>query len=95
MNDEHITMDGEECDMMERYEAVFGETPPVAFLHPDVSKRMMLRAFQENRPFDEADVAREPQGDDDPVPIAAWLGMAVKPKGPPARRASRKPEASR
>ncbi len=25
MTDEHITMDGEECDMIERYEAVFGE----------------------------------------------------------------------
>jgi hypothetical protein len=39
-NEEHVTMDGEEWELLERYEAQFGETPPVAFLDPKTSKRI-------------------------------------------------------
>jgi len=81
MDDQHITMDGEECGMIERYEGAFGETPPVAFLDPDTSMRMMRRAFEENRPFDEADVARETEGDDDHIAFTAWLEKGAKQKG--------------
>jgi hypothetical protein len=50
---EHVTMDGEERVLLERYEAQFGETPPVAFLDPITSKRMIKRALRNNCPFDE------------------------------------------
>jgi hypothetical protein len=55
-NEEHVTMDGEEWELLERYEALFGETPPVAFLDPDTSKRMIKAALRENRPFNEKDL---------------------------------------
>ena len=45
-NEEHVTMDGEEWELLERYEAHFGETPPVAFLHPNTSKRMIKAALR-------------------------------------------------
>ena len=41
-NREHVTMDGEERVLLERYEAQFGDTPPVAFLDPITSKRNFL-----------------------------------------------------
>jgi hypothetical protein len=31
---EHVTMDGTELRLLERYEVQFGETPPVHFLTP-------------------------------------------------------------
>jgi hypothetical protein len=55
-NEEHVTMDGEEWELLERYEALFGETPPVAFIDPDTSKRMIKAALRENRPFNEKDL---------------------------------------
>jgi hypothetical protein len=55
-NEEHVTMDGEEWELLERYEALFGETPPVAFLDPDTSKRMIKAALRKNRPFNEKDL---------------------------------------
>jgi hypothetical protein len=55
-NREHVTMDGEERVLLERYEAQFGETPPVAFLDPITSKRMIKRALRNNCPFNEKDV---------------------------------------
>ncbi len=55
-NREHVTMDGEERVLLERYEAQFGETPPVAFLDPITSKRMIKRALRNNCPFSEKDV---------------------------------------
>ena len=48
-------MDGEERVLLERYEAQFGETPPVAFLDPITSKRMIKRALRNNCPFNEKD----------------------------------------
>ena len=49
-------MDGEELVLLERYEARFGETPPVAFLDPIPSKRMIKRALRNDCPFNEKDV---------------------------------------
>jgi hypothetical protein len=54
-NEEHVTMDGEELELLERYEAQFGETPPVAFLDPDTSKRMIKVALRKKQPFNEKD----------------------------------------
>ena len=31
----HVTMDGKELQLLERYEERFGETPPVHFLAPE------------------------------------------------------------
>jgi len=59
-NSEHITMDGDEADLLEEYEKKFGETPPIAFVDPETSKRMMKRALRDNRPFDEKDLESEP-----------------------------------
>ena len=58
-NRQRVTMDGEECVLLERYEAQFGETPPVAFLDPITSKKMIKRALRNNCPFNEKDVAEE------------------------------------
>ena len=33
----HVTMDGEELQLLERYEEQFGETPPIYFLAPETS----------------------------------------------------------
>jgi hypothetical protein len=55
-NEEHVTMDGEEWELLERYEAQFGETPPVAFLDPKTSKRMIKDALRNNLPFNEKDL---------------------------------------
>ena len=55
-NREHVTMDDEERVLLEKYEAQFGETPPVAFLDPITSKRLVKRALRNNRPFNEKDV---------------------------------------
>ena len=57
--EEHVTMDGEEWELLERYEVQFGETPPVAFLDPDTSKRMIKAALRKKRPFNENDLAPE------------------------------------
>jgi hypothetical protein len=58
-NEEHVTMDGEERELLERYEAQFAETPPVAFLDPDTSKRMIKAALRKKRPFNEKDLESE------------------------------------
>ena len=60
-NEEHVTMDGEEGELLERYEAQFGETPPVAFLDPNTSKRMIKAALRKNRPFNEKDLEQIPR----------------------------------
>jgi hypothetical protein len=57
-NEENVTMDGNEAKLLDRYEAQFGETPPIAFLDPQTSKRMMMDAIQNNRPFNEKDLDR-------------------------------------
>ena len=72
MIDEQITMDAEEIELLDQYEAKFGETPPVAFLDPETSKMMLLRAFQENRPFNEKDVMQETEANDISVQPATW-----------------------
>lgn len=50
---EHVTMDGQELWLLEQYEDRFGETPPVYFLAPATSKRLIIAALKRNRPFDE------------------------------------------
>jgi hypothetical protein len=55
-NEEYVTMDGEELELLERYEEQFGETPPVAFLDPNTSKRMIKTALRKNHPFNEKDL---------------------------------------
>jgi len=60
-NREHVTMDGNEAKLLDRYEAQFGETPPIAFLDPQTSKRMMMAAIQNNRPFNEEDLESDPR----------------------------------
>jgi len=52
----HVTMDGKELQLLERYEERFGETPPIHFLAPETSKRMIIDALQRNRPFNEKDL---------------------------------------
>jgi hypothetical protein len=60
-NREHVTMDGKEAKLLDRYEAQFGETPPIAFLDPQTSKRMMMDAIQNNSPFNEEDLDPRPK----------------------------------
>jgi hypothetical protein len=52
-NSEHITMDGEEVKLLEKYEQKFGETPPIAFIDPETSKKMMRKALRDDLPFNE------------------------------------------
>lgn len=52
----HVTMDGQELRLLERYEERFGETPPVYFLAPATSKRLIMAALRRNRPFNEKDL---------------------------------------
>jgi hypothetical protein len=52
----HVTMDGEELQLLERYEEQFGETPPIYFLAPETSKRIIIDALRRNRPFNEEDL---------------------------------------
>lgn len=58
-DDEFCTMDEEELDLIEQYETMFGETPPVACIYYKVSKRMLKRAIETGKPFNEKDVNRE------------------------------------
>jgi len=59
-NSEYITMDGEEVILLEKYEKQFGETPPIAFIDPKTSKRLMRKALRDNCPFNEKDLELEP-----------------------------------
>jgi hypothetical protein len=58
-------MDGNEAKLLDRYEAQFGETPPIAFLDPQTSKRLMMDAIRNNRPFNEKDLASDPDDPDE------------------------------
>jgi hypothetical protein len=58
-NSEHITMDGEEVKLLEKYERKFGETPPIAFIDPETSKKMMRKALRDNLAFNEKDLELE------------------------------------
>ncbi len=52
MNDEN-TIDAEELMLLNRYEKEFKETPPIAFLDPRVSKKLLKEALRSNIPFSE------------------------------------------
>ena len=55
MNDD-TTIDEEELKLLNRYEAEFKETPPIAFLDPRVSKRLLKEALRSKIPFSEKDL---------------------------------------
>lgn len=59
MNDQHITMDGEEIELIEKYEEKFGCVPPVAFLDPPTSKKMIRESLGSNCPFSESDIRED------------------------------------
>jgi hypothetical protein len=59
MNDHQITMDGEEMELIEKYERKFGCVPPVAFLDPPTSKKMIKESLRSNRPFNESDISED------------------------------------
>ena len=52
-----ITMDGEEMRLLVLYERTFGETPPVAHLDPETSKRLIKQALKSKSPVNEKDFA--------------------------------------
>jgi hypothetical protein len=43
-------------ELLNRYETQFGETPMVAFLHPQTSKKMIRDALRKKRPFNGRDM---------------------------------------
>jgi hypothetical protein len=59
MNDHQITMDGEEMELIEKYERKFGCVPPVAFVDPPTSKKMIKESLRSNRPFNESDISED------------------------------------
>ena len=79
----HVTMDGKEFELLERYEAQFGETPPVAFLHPQTSKRIIMDALRNNRPINEKDLVAE--SDIPLIPRAVIARSTTKTGRRPAR----------
>lgn len=62
MDEDRVTMDGEEAELLDRYEATFGEVPPIAFLDPLTSKKLMADALHANKPFNERDLPSELDG---------------------------------
>jgi len=48
-------MDDKEAKLIDKYEEKFGCVPPVAFLDPKTSKKMIRESLGSNRPFSEAD----------------------------------------
>ncbi|MFZ4537632.1 hypothetical protein [Propionivibrio sp.] len=55
MND-RMTIDGDEMMLLDRYEAEFKETPPVAFLDPALSKKLLKEALRSKTPFGEKEL---------------------------------------
>ncbi len=55
MSDQRITMDSIEMKLIDKYEEKFGCVPPVAFLDPKTSKKMIRESLVSNRAFSEAD----------------------------------------
>jgi len=80
---EHVTMDRQELKLLERYETQFGETPPVGLLDPQRSKRMIMDAFRNNRPFNEKDL--ESKSDFSLIRRAAHAARTTKTSKRPAR----------
>ena len=80
---EHVTMDRQEAKLLERYETQFGETPPVGLLDPQRSKRMIMDAFRNNRPFNEKDL--ESKSDFSLIRRAVHAARTTKTSKRPAR----------
>jgi hypothetical protein len=78
-NNEWITMDGEEAELIDRYEDQFGEVPPVAFLDPETSKKLITDALRNSRPFSESDL--EPDLDFETMLRAANFVQATRTNG--------------
>ena len=55
MSDQRITMDNIEMKLIDKYEEKLGCVPPVAFLDPKTSKKMIRESLVSNRAFSEAD----------------------------------------
>ena len=55
MGEQHITMDDVEMKLIDKYEEKFGCVPPVAFLDPRTSKKMIRESLGSNRSISEAD----------------------------------------
>jgi hypothetical protein len=62
MKKDEITMDAEEMILLDRYQQEFKEAPPVAFLDPELSKRLIKQALRFKTPFSEKDL--DPMSDD-------------------------------
>lgn len=54
--EDRVTIDGEELALLEKYEQAFGEVPPVAFLDPQTSKKLMRIALKSKRPITDNDL---------------------------------------
>ena len=52
-----ITIDEEELDLIDLYEAEFKEVPFIAFLHPDVSKKLLRKALRSKEPIKYKEIA--------------------------------------
>lgn len=60
IDDDTSTMTDEEIDFMDKYIEKFKETPPIAFMHPNLSVKLMKKALETGIPFDEKYVAGLP-----------------------------------
>ena len=54
--EDRVTIDGAELALLEKYEQAFGEVPPVAFLDPQTSKKLMRIALKSKRPITDNDL---------------------------------------
>jgi len=52
-------MDNIEMKLIDKYEEKFGCVPPVAFLDPKTSKKMIRESLVSNRAFSEADFSED------------------------------------
>ena len=55
MTDQHLTMDDKEMKLIDKYEKKYGCVPPVAFLDPKTSKKIIRESLDSNNSFSEAD----------------------------------------
>ena len=59
MSGQHITIDDEEMELIEKYEQKFACVPPVAFLDPPTSKKKIRASLRSNRLFCEGDIKED------------------------------------
>lgn len=56
MNNDELIMDADEIMLLDCYEKEFGITPPIAFLDPELSKKLMKQSLRSKMPFSEKDL---------------------------------------